>query len=60
MRNNETREALKTLWEAQAIAELISKVVGEVEKTDPVIYETAFRGVARLVLDAVMTLEEEL
>lgn len=60
MRNQETTEAMKTLWEAHHIANLISKVDGEKEEINAVEYETACRGIARLVLQAVMTLEEEI
>ena len=60
MRNEEITKAIEALWEAQAISELISKGDGRIDKVDRVTYETAFRAVSKLVLNAVMTLEEEL
>ncbi|OOF88326.1 hypothetical protein BKG94_07280 [Rodentibacter ratti] len=60
MRNEAIKNALITLWEAHHIAELISKIDGESEKIEVYKYETACRGIARLTLEALMTLEEEL
>lgn len=60
MRNQAITEALKTLWEAHHIADLISKINGETTKTPAIEYETVLRDIARLTLEAVMALEEEL
>lgn len=58
MRNPEIKKALSELWQAQSIAEIIIKA--DVEEIDPVVIQTAIRAIRQMLLDSVMTLEEEL
>ncbi|MDY3124501.1 MAG: hypothetical protein SOW21_09065 [[Actinobacillus] rossii] len=58
MRSPEIQTALSQLWEVQAVAEIITKA--KVEEIDPVTIQTAIRNIHKLILDSVMTLEEEL
>ncbi|MDG2914727.1 hypothetical protein P7M47_01860 [Bisgaard Taxon 10/6] len=58
MRSPEIQSVLYQLWEAESITEIITKV--DAEKIDPVTFQTAIRNVHKLILDSVMTLEEEL
>lgn len=60
MRNEPMTEAISTLREAHHIADLIGKPSEEDKGALHFEYEAAFRGVSRLILNAVMTLEEEL
>lgn len=58
MRNPEIKKALSELWQAQSIAEIIIKAdAGEI---DPVVIQTAIRAIHQMLLNSVMTLEEEL
>lgn len=58
MRNPEIKKALSELWQAQSIAEIIIKA--DVKEIDPVVIQTAIRAIYQMLLDSVMTLEEEL
>lgn len=58
MRNPEIKKALSELWQAQSMAEIIIKA--DVEEIDPVVIQTAIRGIHQMLLDSVMTLEAEL
>lgn len=58
MRKVEIKNALSELWQAQAMAEIISNA--DLEKADPITIQTAVRGISKFILDGVMTLEEEL
>ncbi|QNS15311.1 hypothetical protein [Mannheimia bovis] len=58
MRNPEIQTALAELWQAQAMAEIISNA--NLEEADPVTIQTAVRGISRFILNGVMALEEEI
>ncbi|MGX2956964.1 hypothetical protein ACWIYZ_07710 [Ursidibacter arcticus] len=50
------RQAITELWQAQAVAEIIS--TSDVEHVDPITLQSAVRGIAQFVEKSVMTLEE--
>ncbi|WP_165888742.1 hypothetical protein [Mannheimia granulomatis] len=58
MRNQEIQTALTELWQAQAMAEIISNA--DLEEADPITIQTAVRGISKFILNGVMALEEEL
>ncbi|MCI7718060.1 MAG: hypothetical protein MSQ14_03645 [[Pasteurella] aerogenes] len=58
MRNPEIQSSLAELWQAQAMAEIIIKA--DVEDLDPVVIQTAVRAINKMLLNIVITLEEEL
>ncbi|MDD0823879.1 hypothetical protein PTQ27_05280 [Mannheimia sp. AT1] len=58
MRKVEIKNALSELWQAQAMAEIISNA--DLEKADPITIQTTVRCISKFILDGVMTLEEEL
>lgn len=58
MRNPKIKKALSELWQAQSMAEIITKA--DAEEIDPVVIQTAVRGIHQMLLDSVMALEEEL
>ncbi|MGX2948075.1 hypothetical protein [Frederiksenia canicola] len=52
----EFRQTLTTLWQAQAMAEIITSA--DAEKLDSLVIQTAVRGIGEFLLKSVMTLEE--
>lgn len=50
------RNAITTLWQAQAMAEIIAET--NVEEIDSITLQTAVRGIGKFVLESVMALEE--
>lgn len=52
----EFRQTLTTLWQAQAMAEIITSA--DAEKLNSLVIQTAVRGIGEFLLKSVMTLEE--